>query len=278
MHRISFNPYFWIPFREDTNLTYYETYLYDDDKKYNRFQISIPKNDFRNFDFYEPNYGQRYLNVTIRPKIQVLNVVKSADEDENILNVNRATDSNFVDMTITSDIDEVLIIDSKEEQSSLMTITWDSIPNSTREFHQVFSQMYLYMSKDEVKRLETATFDELKSLYFNTLKRLSGKTHNQEIYAYYKLFQKKIKYANNNFFYVFDNGTGNFIVDERLKTGWMSDKGRLYLKYGLPDQITGKNYISKEGEVIHTNLLAKQKWYYEKLNKEFFFIHNKLVN
>jgi hypothetical protein len=268
----------------DTINQLYYTSIYDTEKKYNRFQLRMPKSMFSHITFPLQFRKRRLIQVEIQPKLNVIQEVEMDpdDLDDGEILADSLRDENFMNQIITSKVSELVVIDHVENVIDDFTFTWDSIPQTHAEMELMYKQMRTFIDSDTISKYLDGPLDNAQRFYANYWTDLSFSKNRLEGFMLAKDFIKKIKFANDNFFdFIPINGVmaedGDYIRDPVRKNGWNSDKGLIYLKYGLPDEMTGTNYVDNEGNVIRLKHEPYQRWVYKSLNKEYFFIGNRIV-
>lgn len=268
----------------DTIYQLYYNNLYDTENKFNRFQIRMPKSMFNKISFPLQYRKRRLIEVQIQPKLYVVREVEMDPdelEDDQLL-ADSMKNENFANSIITSKVSELQVIDHVENVVDDFTFTWDSIPQTRNEMNLMLTQMRTFIHSDTLAHYKEADLKDVQKFYAKYWTELSFSQHRLEGLSLAKSFIKKVNFANENFF-DFIPITGKFAENMELvrdpvhKNGWNSDKGLIYLKYGLPTEMSGTNYIDNEGNVIRLRKQPYQRWVYTELNKEFFFIGNRIV-
>jgi hypothetical protein len=269
----------------DTIYQIYYGLLYDTESKYNRFQIRMPKTIFSNITFPLQFRKRRLIQIEIQPKLNVVREVEIDPddlEDDIVLADSLKDDENFMNSIITSKVSELQVIDHVENVIDEFTFTWDSIPQTRAEMDLMLKQMRTFIDNDTLDYYMNSSVEEAQEFYGKYWTDISFNKHRLEGMKHARSFIKKVRFANDNFFdFISVSGVlsedPELMMDPVHKNGWNSDKGLLYLKYGLPDEMSGTNYIGTEGNVLRLQKQPYQRWVYSSLNKEYFFIGNRLV-
>ena len=140
----------------------------------------------------------------------------------------------------------------KDESSSQTTfrIPRSSVPRVAAELDQEIEPLIYITTPGEISTLKEGTFKERTEKFLDFwLRRADGNKEAAD--AMRAEFYKRVDYANQHL-------SGGF------SKGWQSDRGRIYIIYGQPDQVETHN------EDFTT--APYQIWYYYDLKLEFVFL------
>lgn len=105
---------------------------------------------------------------------------------------------------------------------------------------------------DKVYRYLEQASDSAKETWFNNFWKERDPIPDTEENELQKEFYLRVDFANNY-----------FTVNALDKEGWKTDRGNIYIKYGPPTDV--------ERHLDQLNLPPYEIWYYEKLDRRFFF-------
>ncbi len=146
-----------------------------------------------------------------------------------------------------------LTVKKGEEESSSQTtfrILRSSVPLVSAELDRELEPLIYITTPGEISTLKEGTFEERKERFLDFwLRRAEGNKEAAD--AMRTEFYRRVDYANQHF----SGGLGR---------GWQSDRGRVYIIYGQPDQVETHN------EDFTTP--PYQIWYYYNLKLEFVFL------
>jgi GWxTD domain-containing protein len=137
-----------------------------------------------------------------------------------------------------------------QTRSQYISFFWTDAPGTIRSLDQAIDQLRYVVPGDTLKKYRNASLDEKKVFFTRFWKMLDpdpSTAKNELMDEYYK----RVNYANLHF-------------STAGRLGWKTDRGRIYIKFGPPDEI--ENYPSQ------MNSYPMQIWRYYNLRKEFVFI------
>lgn len=140
----------------------------------------------------------------------------------------------------------------KEESHSETTfrILRSSIPLNSAELDQELQPLIYITTPGEIATLKEGTFDQRRERFIDFwLRRADG--NKEKAVAMRAEFYRRVDYANQHL----SGGLGH---------GWQSDRGRIYIIYGPPDQV-----VSHDEDFTTP---PYQIWYYYNLKLEFVFL------
>lgn len=135
-------------------------------------------------------------------------------------------------------------------REAMISFYWTESPNNIFSLNEAIEQLEYIIPSDTLKRYRNASYEEKKQFFERFWKMLDPDTttaKNELMDEYYR----RVNFANANF-----GSVG--------KAGWRTDRGRIYIKFGPPDEI--ENYPSQ------MSTIPMQIWRYYSLRKEFVFI------
>ncbi|RKZ28792.1 hypothetical protein DRQ26_00365 [bacterium] len=140
----------------------------------------------------------------------------------------------------------------KKIASAKTEFTLVQTPLSMYRFHfdELLRQLELIANPSEVNALEDADSTTRDSLWEDFWKKRDP-TPSTELNEVKEEFFKRVQYANENF------GTPT-------KRGWETDRGRVYITYGQPNEI--------ERHPFEINTYPYEVWYYYSLGLTFVFV------
>ena len=119
-----------------------------------------------------------------------------------------------------------------------------------QDFYQVVKQLSYIASKSEIDKLKKEKFENRAKALVEFWKKRDptpGTPCNETMLEYYR----RLRYANEHF-------------STKIQQGWLTDRGRIYITYGPPDQVERHPY--------ERNSKPYQVWYYYTNNYEFVFV------
>ncbi len=138
----------------------------------------------------------------------------------------------------------------ESHSEAAFTIPRSSIPLNTAELDQEINPLIYITTADVLATMEKGTFKERRKKFLDFwLARAHGNALRAE--AMRSEFYKRVDYANRHL----SGGMGQ---------GWRSDRGRVYIVYGAPDQV-----VSHDEDFTTPSY---QIWYYYSLKLEFVFL------
>ena len=125
-------------------------------------------------------------------------------------------------------------------------------PESMMKYHflELLNQLELIANPSEIEKIEKADSTEYDSLLDEFWSKRDP-TPNTEFNETKEEFFRRVQYANEHF-------------GITAKPGWKTDRGRIYITYGQPDEI--------ERHPFDLNYYPYEIWYYYSLNLTFVFV------
>jgi GWxTD domain-containing protein len=230
------------------------------------FSIFIPvvKSDNKNYNYTieKQESKNNELNWATFDKIQgKFELIKDAifEMKNNELQLVNTTDSENMSSFITANISMnqhnftqgkyvLTITNSDIQQQFDFEIKWYNMPKSLLDYMYAVEQMYLILTDEEYKQIKNSDKNEIFSNIFKYWKR-HDPTPTTEYNEAMAEFFNRVDYAEINFRTL------------TQKEGAKSDRGKIYILNGKPDEITTTIKDKKTNEV----------WSYKKLNKKYIF-------
>jgi GWxTD domain-containing protein len=176
-------------------------------------------------------------------------IVLKADEKETIL----SSQQYLPDMIPENEDFSVRIHRYFEERE---VVAEPVFPNQAFFFQQEYTpqeqlnQLRLVINQADYNKLKSVSSENLQEAINNYWQRIDPDPFVVDN-LYRDTFYSRVKYADENF------GVRSYV------DGWQSDRGRVYLKYGEPDQIVSDVFpVGRDPSII---------WRYYNINKEFVF-------
>ncbi len=147
---------------------------------------------------------------------------------------------------------KVTVKKGKEESSSetMFKILRGSVPLTAAELDQEVEPLIYITTPDVINAMKKGTFVERRKKFLDFwLERANG--NEEQANAMRAEFYRRVDYANQHL-------AGGF------SQGWRSDRGRIFILYGAPDQV--------ETHDNNFNSPPYQIWYYYNLKLEFVFV------
>lgn len=127
---------------------------------------------------------------------------------------------------------------------------WRYVPNTEEELDLAIRQLKYIADDDSVKYFLKRPYDE-KRRFFQRFWARQDPNPDTEANELLEEYYRRVKFANENF-----SATGI--------SGWLTDRGRIYIKFGQPDDI--------ERHPFEAETYPYEVWRYYGLNKVFLFI------
>lgn len=140
--------------------------------------------------------------------------------------------------------------DNKIERKKQISFYWITAPSTSDDIHLALRQMRYITNEDSLdKYLEADLEDQIK--YFKRFWARRDPNPDTEVNELMEEYFKRVNYANREFSTFKDNG-------------WLTDRGRIMIKFGFPDDIENHPFeLSSNPYVI---------WRYYTLRKIFVFL------
>lgn len=127
---------------------------------------------------------------------------------------------------------------------------WTVSPNSPNEIDKALRQLEYIANSDSVKYYLKRSFEEKKAFFERFWEAMDANSDTEKNELMEEFYQR-LGYANQSF---------STLAEE----GWKTDRGRIFIKFGQPDDI--------ERHPFEVNSEPYEIWYYYSLQKEFLFI------
>jgi len=128
-------------------------------------------------------------------------------------------------------------------------VRWSTLGHVAKDYEEAVEQLRYIATDDEYKKLKGAEGEDRRELWLEFWKERDptpGTPANEMRTEYYR----RIEYTNANFSVV--------------STGWRTDRGRIYIVYGPPDDI--------ERHPMEIGNKPYQIWHYYNTNRRFYFV------
>ncbi|MBN1481381.1 GWxTD domain-containing protein [candidate division KSB1 bacterium] len=134
----------------------------------------------------------------------------------------------------------------------LFSVFWGNVPLAKTNLEIAIEQLALVAHKRDVEKMRTTNETE-QNIIYNEFWRQRDPTPNTQRNELKEEFFHRVDFANRNF---------TEIVSGR--SGWQTDRGKIYIVYGAPD-----NVDRRESEI--TSIPSAETWYYNRLNRKYIF-------
>jgi len=133
----------------------------------------------------------------------------------------------------------------------MFSVFWGNVPLAKTNLEMAVAQLALVAHKKDVDAMRDASEAERKVLYDEFwLQR--DPTPNSQKNELKDEFFSRVDFSNRNFTEITSG-----------RSGWQTDRGKIYVVYGAPD-----NVDRRDSEM---NAPAAETWYYNRLNRKYFF-------
>jgi len=149
---------------------------------------------------------------------------------------------------------EIVVSQRKEEyrKKSKFTANWKYTNLNNLTYNQrLYEPLKSYVPDKELKRLNPESFVEMEKWY-NTYWSDRDPTPDTQVNELQYEFYRRINFVNSH-----------FSVNEIDKYSWETDRGRVYVKYGPPENV--------ERHVNDLNRPPFEIWYYPDIDRRFIF-------
>jgi GWxTD domain-containing protein len=133
----------------------------------------------------------------------------------------------------------------------LFSVFWSNVPIAQTNLQIAVDQLSLVAHKKEVEAIREASPVEQQEK-FDAFWRQRDPTPNTERNELKEEFFRRIDFANRNFTEIASG-----------RAGWQTDRGKIYVVYGPPDDVDRRN--------SQMNTPAFETWHYNRLNRKYFF-------
>jgi len=133
----------------------------------------------------------------------------------------------------------------------MFSVIWSNIPLAENNLELAINQLALVAKKNDIEIMRNAKGNERKKLYDDYWQQrdptpLTKKNELQEE------FFRRVDFANRNFSEITSN-----------HAGWQTDRGKIYIVYGPPDEVS-----HSDSEI---QMPATEIWYYNRLGRKYYF-------
>ena len=139
--------------------------------------------------------------------------------------------------------------DRTASEEIFFQVRWSTLGHVAKDYGEAVDQLRYIATDEEYKKLKAAEGEERRELWLEFWKKRDptpGTPANEMRTEYYR----RIEYSNLNFSVV--------------STGWKTDRGRIYIVYGPPDDI--------ERHPMEIGGKPYQIWHYYNTNRRFYFV------
>jgi GWxTD domain-containing protein len=133
----------------------------------------------------------------------------------------------------------------------MFSVVWGNVPLAQTNLDMAITQLSLVADKKDIEAMRAASESERKQLFDEYWEKRDPTPSSQRNELKEEFFTR-IDFANRNF---------TEIVSGR--SGWQTDRGKVYVVYGAPDNVDRRN--------PDINSPATETWYYNRLNRKYFF-------
>lgn len=133
----------------------------------------------------------------------------------------------------------------------LFSVFWSNVPIAQTNLQIAVEQLSLVAHKKEVEAIREASPAEQQEK-FDAFWRQRDPTPNTERNELKEEFFQRIDFANRNFTEIASG-----------RAGWQTDRGKIYVVYGPPDDVDRRD--------SQINVPAFETWHYNRLNRKYFF-------
>jgi GWxTD domain-containing protein len=140
--------------------------------------------------------------------------------------------------------------DKSIERSRPISFYWVTVPETDSDIGLALRQMQYIVTSDSLDYYEDASPEEMKS-FFERFWARRDPNPNTEVNELMEEYFSRVNYANQEF--------SNFAED-----GWLSDRGRILIKFGVPDDI--------ERHPFEIDTYPYVVWRYYNLRRTFLFM------
>ena len=134
----------------------------------------------------------------------------------------------------------------------MFRVFWGNIPMAQHNLDVAIEQLSLVANKRTIDSMRSADQEERQRLFdrFWEERDPTPETRRNELK---EEFYKRVDFANRTFTEIASG-----------REGWMTDRGKIYVVYGPPDQVDQRN--------AEMNMPAAETWHYNRLNRKYFFV------
>ena len=133
----------------------------------------------------------------------------------------------------------------------MFSVIWGSVPIARNNLNIAIDQLALIANKSDITAMRNADEEKRKQL-FDQFWRQRDPTPLTQKNELEEQFFKRVDFSNRNF---------SEISSGRL--GWQTDRGKIYIVYGPPDQV---NHDDSDVHMPSTEI-----WYYNRISRKYYF-------
>ncbi len=133
----------------------------------------------------------------------------------------------------------------------MFSVVWGNVPLANTNLDLAIEQLALVAEKKDVEAMRSASEDEREAL-FDEYWQKRDPTPDTQRNELKEEFFRRIDFSNRNFTEI---TTG--------RSGWQTDRGKIFVVYGAPDNVDRRN--------SDMNSPAAEIWHYNRLNRKYFF-------
>jgi len=134
----------------------------------------------------------------------------------------------------------------------LFSVFWGNIPMAKNNIDMAIEQLSLVADKATVGQMRDAEPDQREEL-FDAFWQQRDPTPNTQRNELREEFFRRVDFSNRTFTEITSG-----------RPGWQSDRGKIYIVYGAPDQVDRQDSQIK--------MPTSEIWYYNRLNRKYFFV------
>lgn len=134
----------------------------------------------------------------------------------------------------------------------LFSVFWGNVPLANTNLEMAIEQLGLVAHKRDIEKMRAANEAEQKKIYDEYWQQRDPTPTTQKNELKDEFF-RRVDFSNRNFTEITSG-----------RSGWQTDRGKIYIVYGAPD-----NVDRRESEI--TSIPSAETWYYNRLNRRYIF-------
>lgn len=157
----------------------------------------------------------------------------------------------FTDASYKFSLEAIVDSLSSVKKETAFSFVWYRSPNTLTEMETALKQMYYIINSDSVDILiESKNLEESKKFFVNSWKKLTSRQSEQEAIGLMSEYFNRVKFSNLNF----GKQSGK-------NSGWKTDRGRILIKFGKPDEIQRFPFQSNSRPYIIWQYFNEKKYF-----------------
>jgi GWxTD domain-containing protein len=141
--------------------------------------------------------------------------------------------------------------DHSSKAQRMFSVIWGNVPLAENNLDMAVEQLALVAHKSDVEAMRSADGDIRKQLFDAYWQKRDPSPNTQKNELEDEFF-RRVDFTNRNFAEIISG-----------RSGWKTDRGKIYIVYGPPEQVN-----NGDGEVQKP---STEIWYYNRLNRKYFF-------